>query len=91
MRGARDGRRRRRQAVRRSTVGAVVGRLGVVGARRQRRDVVGSLRLEVEDDEPVGDQVVDRVEALVADIVLAVVVQPEVLRRSFEPVQRQQH
>ena len=77
----------------RSTIGAVVGRLGVVGAGRQRRDVVGRLRLEVEDDEAVGDEVVDRVEPLVADEVLTVVVQPEVLCRSFEPAQcrRRQH
>jgi len=69
------------------TVGAVVRRLGVVGARRQSRDVVGSLRLEVEDDETVGDKVVDRVESLFADKVLSVIVQSEVLCRSFEPVQ----
>ena len=72
----------------RSAVGAVVRRLGVVGTRRQRRDVVGRLRLQVEDDEPVGDQVANRVEPLLADEVLAVIVQAEVLRRSFEPVQR---
>ena len=69
-----------------STVGAVVRRLGVVGARGQRRDVVGRLRLEIEDNEAVSDKVVNRVEALIADEVLAVIVQPEVLRRSFEPV-----
>lgn len=71
----------------RSPIGAVVRRLGVVGARGQRRDVVGRLRLEVEDDKPVGDEVVNRVEALVADEVLTVVVQAEVLRRCFKPVQ----
>ena len=74
-----------------STVGAVVRRLGVVAARRQGRYVVGRLRLEVEDDEAVGDKVVHRVKALVADEVLTVVVQAEVLRRFFEPVQCQCH
>jgi len=77
--------------MRSSPVGVVVRRLGVVGTRRQRRDVVGGLRLEVEDDETVGNKVLNRVKPLLADKVLAVVVQPVILRRSFEPVKRQQY
>jgi len=69
-----------------STVRAVIRRLGVVGARGQRRDVVGSLRLEVENNEAVSDKVVNRVEALITDVVLAVIVKAEILRRAFEPV-----
>jgi len=69
-----------------STVRAVIRRLGVVGARGQRRDVVGSLRLEVEDNEAVSDKVVNRVEALITDEVLTVIVEAEILRRAFEPV-----
>ena len=69
----------------RSTVGAVVRRLGVVGTGRQSRDVVSGFRLEVEYDEAVSDEVVNGIKALLADEVLTVIVQAEVLRRSFEP------
>jgi len=70
-------------------VGAVVRRLGVVGARRQSRDVVGRLRLEVEDNETVSDKIMNRVKPFIANEVLAVIVQPVVLRRSFKPAQFQ--
>jgi len=69
----------------RSTIGAVVRRLGVVGTGRQSRDVVSGFRLEVEYDEAVSDEVVNGIKALLADEVLTVIVQAEVLRGSFEP------
>jgi len=70
-------------------VGAVVRRLGVVGAGRQSRDIVGRLRLEVEDNETVSDKIMNRVEPLVANEVLPVIVQPVVLCCSFKPAQFQ--
>ena len=68
------------------TVGHV-GRLLVCGLVGQLLDVGGRAQLNVEVDQPVGDQVGDRVEALLADVVLPVVVQLEVLRLVVEPGQ----
>jgi len=56
-----------------------VRRLGVVGLARQTGDVVSRFRLKVERDQTVCDEVLYRVETLLADVMLVVVVQLEIL------------
>ena len=62
-----------------------IGTLGIVRLTRQGGNVVGRLRLEVECDESISHQVLYGVEALLSDIMLAIVVELEVLGDSFKP------